>query len=363
MGGIATYVRRLLPALVDARPGLRVSVFVNQAGRELLAAEDWSSAVELVSHPLLGIRGTRALTETTLLGALATHLRCDVLHSVALTAPLRTKAANVVTIADVTWLRHPGAVPPATRLLWRTLVIPVARRADRLIALSESGRRDIAAALEVPEERIDAIPLGPGEEPVAAAPGEAELRQRLQLGEGPVILAVSALSAHKNVRALVEALPGIRARVPGAALVVPANPTPLREELLSRAGELGMRDAVVFPGWVSEGDLEGLYRLAACFAFPSLREGFGLPVLEAMRRGVPVVCSAAAPMPEVAGDAAVYFDPRSREELTDAVSRVLSDRELAADLAERGARRAAGFTWAATAESTLASYERALATR
>jgi glycosyltransferase involved in cell wall biosynthesis len=363
MGGIATYVRRLLPALVDARPGLRVSVFVNQAGRELLAAEDWSSAVELVSHPLLGIRGTRALTETTLLGALATHRRCDVLHSVALTAPLRTKAANVVTIADVTWLRHPGAVPPATRLLWRTLVIPVARRADRLIALSESGRTDIAATLDVPEERIDAIPLGPGEEPVAAAAGEGALRQRLQLREGPVILAVSALSTHKNVRTLVEALPGIRARVPGATLVVPANSTPLGEELLRRAGELGIRDAVVFPGWVSDGDLEGLYRLAACFAFPSLHEGFGLPVLEAMRRGVPVVCSTAAPMPEVAGDAAVYFDPRSREDLTDAVSRVLTDPELAADLAERGARRAAGFTWAATAESTLASYERALATR
>jgi glycosyltransferase involved in cell wall biosynthesis len=348
---------------VDARPDLRVSVFVNQAGRELLAAEDWSSAVELVSHPLLGIRGTRALTETTLLGALASHRRCDVLHSVALTAPFRTKAVNVVTIADVTWLRHPGAVPPTTRLLWRTLVIPVARRADRLIALSESGRRDIAATLDVPEGRIDAIPLGPGEDPVVAAPYEAELRQRLQLGEGPVILAVSALSAHKNVLALVEALPGIRARAPGAALVVPANPTPLGEELLRRAAELGVRDSVVFPGWVSEGDLEGLYRLAACFAFPSLHEGFGLPLLEAMRRGVPVACSDAAPMPEVAGDAAVYFDPRNREQLTDAIVHVLSDRDFAADLAERGTQRAAAFTWAATAEATLASYGRALAAR
>jgi glycosyltransferase involved in cell wall biosynthesis len=361
MGGIGTYVRRLLPALVEARPGLRVSVFVNRAGRELLAAEEWSPAVELVSHPLLGIRGTRALTETTLLGALASHRHCDVLHSVALTAPLRTRAANVVTIADVTWLRHPGAVPATTRLLWRTLVIPVARRADRLIALSESGRRDIARTLEVPDTRIDAIPLGPGDEPVAEPTPEVDLRSRLRLGDSPVILAVSALSTHKNVSALVEALPRIRERAAGATLVVPANPTQLGEELLRRAAELGLGDAVVFPGWLDERDLEGLYRLAACFTFPSLHEGFGLPVLEAMRRGVPVACSSAEPLPEVAGDAAAYFDPRNHGELADAVASVLFDPARAADLAERGRKRAEEFTWAATAEATLASYERALA--
>lgn len=363
MGGIETYVRRLLPAVLEARPGLRVSVFVNQEGRELLAAEDWSSEVELVSHPLLGVRGTRAVTETTLLGALATRRGCDVLHSVALTAPLRTQAANVVTIADVTWLRLPGAVPAPTRLLWRTLVLPVARRADRLIALSESGRREIAATLDVPESRIDAVALGPGAESSATPTPATALRERLGLGAGPVVLAVSALSAHKNVGALVEAMPLIRERVPDAVLVVPANPTPLGDELARRATELGIGSAVVLPGWVDESDLEGLYGLAACFAFPSLREGFGLPVLEAMRRAVPVACSNAPPLPEVAGEAALYFDGRRPVEIADAVVRLLEERGLATDLAVRGRERAGLFSWRRTAAETLASYERARAAR
>jgi glycosyltransferase involved in cell wall biosynthesis len=363
MGGIETYVRRLLPAILEVRPDLRVSVFVNRSGRELLGAEDWSPRVELVSHPLLGVRGTRAVTETTLLGALATRRGCDVLHSVALTAPLRTRAAKVVTIADLTWLRLPGAVPAHTRLLWRALVLPVARRADRLIALSESGRREIAQTLDVPVTRIDAVPLGPGADPDANPTEAPALRERLGLGAGPVVLAVSALSAHKNVVALVEAMPLIRQRVPDAVLVVPANPTPLGEEIARRASELGVGSAVVLPGWVDEADLEGLYRLASCFAFPSLREGFGLPVLEAMRRGVPVACSNSPPLPEVAGKAALFFDGRRPVEIADAVSRLLEDRALATDLADWGRERAGLFSWRRTAEETLASYERARAAR
>ena len=124
MGGIETYVRRLYPALLEARPGMRISLFVNEHGRRLLDAESWAGEVELVTHPLLGRRGTRALTEATLLGPLADRRGCEVLHSVALTAPLRLRGASVVTIADSTWLRHAGAVPFHTRLLWRTLVFP-----------------------------------------------------------------------------------------------------------------------------------------------------------------------------------------------------------------------------------------------
>jgi glycosyltransferase involved in cell wall biosynthesis len=359
MGGLETYVRRLVPAILAERPDLRVSVFVNPSGRELLGADAWSEHVDLVSHPLFGVRGTRALTETTLLGALATRRGCDVLHSVALTAPWRTRAANVVTIADVTWLRVAGAVPAHTRLLWRTLVLPVARRADRLIALSQSGRREIAETLDVPIARIDAVPLGPGTEPTVEPTAEPVLRERLRLGPGRVVLAVSALSAHKNVAVLVEAMPLIREHIPDAVLVVPANPTPLASELRRRADELGVGDAVVLPGWVDAADLEGLYGLAACFAFPSLREGFGLPVLEAMLRGVPVACSDAPPLPEVAGDAALYFDGRRPREVADVVMRLLENRALAAKVSVLGRERAQLFSWRRTADETLASYERA----
>jgi glycosyltransferase involved in cell wall biosynthesis len=359
MGGIETYVRRLYPAILEARPDLRVSIFVNELGRELLAAEEWSGGVELVSHPLLGRRGTRAITETAFLGMLANRRRCDVVHSVALTAPFRTHGANVITIADVTWLRQPGSVPLPTRLLWQGLVVPVARRADRIITLSRAAKAEISQDLRVEEERIDVVPLGPGAEPTSQPTPESELRRRLGLGKGPIVLAVSGLRAHKNVAALVEALPEIRRSTNGAVLVVPASPTPLGPELKHRAKALGVEAALVLPGWVSAEDLEGLYAVAACFAFPSLREGFGLPVLEAMRRGVPVACSNASALPEVAGDAALTFDPQRPAEIAGAVTRIVSDPELARELSERGRARAARFTWRRTAEETLASFDRA----
>jgi len=359
MGGIETYVRRLYPAILDARPNLRVSVFVNEMGRDLLLAEDWTGSVELVMHRFLGRRGTRAITETALLGAVADRRGCDVLHSVALTAPFRTRAANVVTIADVTWLRQRGSVPALTRLLWRGLVVPVARRADRIIAHSRAARSEISEDLRVPESRIDVVPHGPGSEPVSEPTPEPEVRRRLGLGEGPIVLAVSALLSHKNVGALIEALPEIQRAAPTAVLVVPGNRTPLANHLTDRAVSLGLENAFVLPGWVSPADLEGLYAAAACFVFPSLREGFGLPVLEAMRRGLPVACSNLSAVPEVAGDAALVFDPRRPAEIAAAVARILSDPTLAHDLSARGRKRAGEFTWKRAAEETLASFERA----
>jgi glycosyltransferase involved in cell wall biosynthesis len=179
------------------------------------------------------------------------------------------------------------------------------------------------------------------------------------LGAGPLVLAVSALLAHKNVGAVVEALPEIRRAVPGATVVVPANPTPLGEELVARARALAVEAGFVLPGWVSSADLEGLYAAARCFVFPSLREGFGLPVLEAMRRGVPVACSNGSAVPEVAGGAALLFDPLRPAELAGAVTTLLRDRGLADELAARGRARAAEFTWRRAAEETLASFEHA----
>jgi glycosyltransferase involved in cell wall biosynthesis len=120
---------------------------------------------------------------------------------------------------------------------------------------------------------------------------------------------------------------------------------------------------VCFPEWLEEEQLEGLYRLAACFALPSFEEGFGLTVLEAMARGVPVCCSGTSSLPEVVGDAGLLFDPHDVKSIRGALGRLLADRELAAELGERGRRRAREFTWRRTAEATMASYRRAIAGR
>ncbi|HXA55543.1 MAG TPA: glycosyltransferase family 1 protein [Solirubrobacteraceae bacterium] len=358
MGGLETYVRAIVPELVRLAPAARFSLFCSARGRQRLAREEWSGEVELVTHPLLGLPGLKAVSELTLLGAIAAR-RVDLLHSVAFTAPLRTRAVNVVMLPDVIWVIAPDEDHPATMRLWRTVVPRVARRADRLIAISHAAAREIVEHLHVDPQRIDVIPLGPGTQARGAPTPALELRRRLELGAGPIVLAVSAKKVHKNLARLIEALPAVLARHPAAMLVLPGRPTPHEQELRSLAAQLGVGAHVAFPDYVAEADLEGLYAAASCFAMPSLNEGFGLPLLEAMRHGVPVACSNVSAMPEVAGEAARYFDPRSAPEIAAALIALLDDEPLRRRLADAGRRRAAGFTWEATAQRTLESYERA----
>jgi glycosyltransferase involved in cell wall biosynthesis len=160
---------------------------------------------------------------------------------------------------------------------------------------------------------------------------------------------------------VIEAMAAVGERWPDAVLVMPGNPTPHELQLRERARELGLEHRMIFPDYVSAADLEGLYALARCFVFASVSEGFGLPVLEAMRRGVPVACSRATSLPEVAGDAALYFDPLSVPDIGRALLALMEDQDLRADLIARGRERQARFTWAATARGTLDSYARAWA--
>ncbi len=360
MGGLDTYVRSLIPELVRLAPRVRFSVFCNPRGLDYLRAEGWGGQVDLLTHPLLGRRGLKAAAELTLLGGLAGR-HVDLLHSVAMTAPLRTRAVNVVTLADVTWILAPDPGERWTARLWRVVVPPVARRADRVIVLSQAGAEHVRRYLGVPSERIDVVPLAAGASDLAAPTPPAVLRSRLGLGDGPVILTVSAKKVHKNLERLIRAMVAVAERWPDAVLVMPGNPTAHERDLQTLAAELGIEGNVAFPAYVDAADLEGLYCLARCFVFASINEGFGIPILEAMRRGVPVACSRASSLPEVAGDAARYFDPLSVPDISGALGALLADRELAADLAARGREREASFTWEATARGTLASYARAWA--
>jgi glycosyltransferase involved in cell wall biosynthesis len=218
------------------------------------------------------------------------------------------------------------------------------------LTLSESAKADIVRFLGVPSDRVDVTYLGPGiADDVAPAP-EDELRNRFDLGDGPVVLSVSAKRPHKNLERLFAAIERV-----DAVLLVTGYATPFETELRQKAGK-----RVRVAGWVSDEALAGLYDLSTCLAFPSLAEGFGLPVLEAMRRGLPVVCSNASSLPEVAGDAAIYFDPTDTEAMASALQHVLSDAELRARLTAAGRRQAERFSWEATARATLASYDRAL---
>jgi glycosyltransferase involved in cell wall biosynthesis len=363
MGGLDVMTQRLIPALRTEAPHVRLSVFVNAAGRAHLGAQPWAQDVDLVTHPLLGRRGLRAASELTVLGTLAARRGCDVVHSLALTAPVRPPMASVVTLADVTWIVAPDANASATMTLWRLVVPPVARRADRVIAISRAGARDVVKHLRVRADRVDVV--YPGFEPqggVVPTP-EGELRARLGLPSGRLVMTVGHKRPHKNFLRLVRAMALVRERVPDAVLALPGNPTPYEHALRVEAARLGLDGAVAFPGFVDAADLEGLYATARCFAFPSLNEGFGLPVLDAQARGVPVACSRAASLPEAGGPGARYFDPLDERDMAEAITAVLTDRGLAQRLVAAGRAHQAAFTWERSAQGTLATYERALAAR
>jgi glycosyltransferase involved in cell wall biosynthesis len=363
MGGLETYVRSLVPELVRLRPEVRFLLFLNQEGSEYLAGEPWLEEVDVVTHPLLGRRWLTALSELTLLGELAGRRRLDLVHSVAMIGPLRLRPAHVVLVGDLIWLHDPESTGPVTATLWKTVVPLVARRADRLLTFSEATRDDLVQQLGLAREKIDVVPLGHGTGELAEPTPEDELRRRVGLGEDKVVLSVSAKRTHKNLRRLVRAFARVRECVPGTVLVLPGNPTRHEEELKAEAAALGLADAVRFLDYVGAADLEGLYRISSVFVFPSLLEGFGLPILEAMRRGIPVVSSNASSLPEVGGEAVRYFDPLDVDAMAAALTAVLTDEELARSLVEAGRGRAASFTWERAAEETLDSYERALRER
>jgi glycosyltransferase involved in cell wall biosynthesis len=359
-GGMEVAARELIPALLEEAPaGTRFTAFIN---REAAAAGDgpWGELLPAVTVPVHARNRVQwVLGEQTLLPRLAARAGVELVHSFASTAPLHGRFRRVVTVHDLIYARFPEAHSGIRDKGMRLLVPAAARRSQRVIVDSQSTREDVVELIGLAPERIDVVPLGLGAVVRERPMPEPELRRRLRLGERPLLLSLSAKRPHKNLSALIDALASIPAeRRP--LLVLPGYRTWHERELREQAVARGVEPDVRFLGWVSGAELEGLWSLAEAFVFPSLYEGFGLPVLEAMARGVPVACSDASSLPEVVGDAALLFDPRNPRSIAAALARVLGDAGLRGELRSRGMARAREFTWQRTARLTLQSYARAM---
>jgi len=292
----------------------------------------------------------------------ARRARADLLHLPAGLGPVRGRLPTVVTIHDLSVLHAPRDFRPWFRNYARVVIPRLARRAARVITVSETTRRDVIEHLGLPEEKVVAVPNG-----VALSHPPSVTRDG-QPTSGPYqlprryVLSVGTLQPRKNLLRLFEAIRMLAARpaTRDVVLVHAGGYGWLADDIVRAAQAPALRDRVRLLGYVPQEHLACLYLQARLLAYPSLFEGFGLPVLEAMASGCPVVTSNRSSLPEVAGDAAVLVDPESVEAIAEGIGRVWEDDALAAELRVRGLARAPRFSWERTARLTADVYESVL---
>lgn len=351
-GGNETYARGLAEGLAAlAAPDLEVTVLVPPGLEDPLPA-----SVRTASLP----RSGNAARVFRHLPALARRLGADVVNATYNASPW-LPSALVLAVHDVLFRRFPDAFSPRDRLLLATLLPLSMRRAEVIVTLSEASRRDIEACYPFTRGKLLVAPAAPG--PVVRAVPDEAAAERWAEGR-PFLLAVGTVQPRKNLPRLVEAY--LRLRQAGrteARLVIAGRPMWRSGAIQAAAAGSPHAADVVYTGFVDDASLAGLFRRCAAFAYPSLGEGFGLPVVEAMACGAPVVTSDRSSLPEVAGDAALLVDPESVEAIAEGLARLLADPALAAELRERGRRQAARFAWERTAATVADAYRRAAEAR
>jgi len=287
--------------------------------------------------------------------------RLDLLHGLAFASPLAAGCPTIVTVHDLSFLRFPAAFRAFQRLYLGLITRISTRRAARVIAVSESTRQDVIAFCGVAEENVVVVPNGVTD---AFKPADAAavgvFRAAKKLPEH-FILFVGTLEPRKNLVRLIDAFAACRrGATRPAKLVLAGGKGWFYETAFRRVHELSLDDEVIFPGFVPPDELPWWYRAADLFVYPSLFEGFGLPVLEAMACGTPTITSTASSLPEVAGDAALLVNPEDTGALSEAIRRVLDDPSLRESLRGAGLRQAAQFSWTRTAVETAQVYRAAL---
>jgi glycosyltransferase involved in cell wall biosynthesis len=360
VGGTETYVRQLVPELARAATA---DSFVLYLAREA-AATHWElpANVRISTAPVSSVSRVQRLGwELTGLVAQARRDRVDLLHSLGTTTPIASPMPRVVTVHDLIYEHFPEAFPGIRTPVLRRLIPRMLRRASRVVNDSEATRRDVVGLYGVDPARTDVVHLGPGRPPVALAEDEARGLRAAVGARPPYVLSVATSQPHKNLGRLIESFAQVRAQHPETGLVLVGGAGQAQAQLAAAAAQAGIAEAVSFTGWVDDRTLDAVYAGAELFVYPSLCEGFGLPLLEAMERSVPVLSSRATSLPEVGGAAVEYADATRVDELARALSRLLEDPRRRARLVEAGHLQLARFSWQRCARETLASYERALA--
>jgi len=350
VGGTEIFLRSLLAALAEIDRGNEYFVFTNLETGSRLAPER-PNFRHLVQPVRARVRPWRILWEQTGLPLAARRLSLDVLFNPGFTAPRLSPCPSVTVFHDLQHLRHPEYFRWFDRPAWRLLLSQAARHSTAVVAISEATRRDLLRYYPLPASRITVIPHGVDERLFEVAAERAGCRPE------PMLVCVSTLHPHKNLLRLIEVFARLKRRRPEFRLVIAGVRGFQTAAIEDRIAGLGLGRAVEITGWIPREALYELYRRAHSCVYPSLFEGFGLPVLEAMAAGVPTACSAIDPLLEIALGWALTFDPQDEQQMEGALVRLLEDEALRRRLAEQGPARARAFSWRTAAARYLELFQ------
>ena len=348
--GVSHYAARLLAALVARGDERRYALL---AGRPLNGQFPYGTLGQVGAQ-----LPNRTLWMQFVLPRTLARLKPELCHFTNSIAPLAAPCPFVVTLHDMSLFLYASMQPLKSLLLVRSLIRAVARRAGAVITVSHSARRDILAGLDLPPDKVRAVyeAASPGYRPLAGDAALERVRSKYGLHE-PFILFVGTVEPRKNLGRLVQAFARLRRQGRRERLVLAGQLGWKYDSVLRQIDEAGEAQSVRLLGYVPEADLPALYNLAHAVAFPSLYEGFGLPVVEGMACGTPVLTSDCSSMAELGEGAALLVDPLQVEAIADGLDRLLSDETLRGELRAAGLIRAAQFSWERAAAETVAVYQ------
>jgi glycosyltransferase involved in cell wall biosynthesis len=339
VGGTEIYLRSLLRAMAKIDPVNQYFVFTNrETGADLVP-----KAVNFVHAPQrirASFRPARIIWEQAALP----FAQVDVMFNPGFTAPLFCTCPQVTVFHDLQHKRHPEYFRWFDLPFWNFLLYWSAHVSRLLLADSQTTAADMLRYYRLPESKVRVASL-------AADPAFFEIAKRRR--PEPFLLTVSTLHPHKNLERLLRAFAVFRRERPEFRLVVCGMHGFAKERVHGLRESLGLADSIDFPGWIPREDLHDLYARAWAFLFPTLFEGFGIPILEALAAGLPAACSDIEPVSGIAAEAALKFDPMDQDAMVDAMRRIVCDDSLRTRLAQAGPSRAAQFSWERTARATI----------
>jgi glycosyltransferase involved in cell wall biosynthesis len=358
VGGTETYSRGLITSLVEKYPGVQFYVFINKESGQLDFLEH-PNLVKILCPIFAANRCARLLWEQLILPWQVRHLHLDLLHSLGYFGPLWLPCKSVITIHDLNYKFVPQSMSRLTRIVQKLLVEASVHSVDHVIVVSNFVRNQVINFLRISSDKVSAIhEASTYLMSQVITPLAHDIRERYGISK-PYIVAFSSLTVHKNISGLIQAFQRIYELAPGRYQLVIIGHEPRKDgTLLDLRQNLSFLNlGIFFTGYLSDPEVISLLANSATFVFPSYYEGFGLPLLEAMSMSVPVVCSNRGSLPEVAGEAALFFDPQNTREMADSILRVLEDGNLSTYLIHKGHQNLTRFSWEKAAAETFGVYQ------